>query len=279
MKVITTVAEMQALGHATRRGAVFTMGALHQGHAQLMRECRKLIGAEGVLVVTVFVNPKQFGDAKDLARYPRTLEADVVLCESVGVDVVFAPSVEEMFPEGVQLPQFYAGALGDILEGASRPGHFDAVASIVHRLIAITEPDVTCFGEKDFQQLAVVRQMVAEAQLSVDVVGVPTVRETDGLAMSSRNVHLSAEQRRIAAVIPRALDAATEAASEGAEAAVAAGLAILAAEPAIDVDYFELRSTQLQAPPASGEARLLLAVTLGGIRLIDNAPVELGASA
>ncbi len=276
MRVITTVEEMKALSHEARRGAVFTMGALHEGHAQLMRECRQLIGADGLLVVSIFVNPTQFGDASDLENYPRTLDADIALCERNGVDVVFAPSVEEMMPADVVLPQFSAGELGTVLEGKSRPGHFDAVATVVHRLITITEPDVSCFGEKDFQQVVVVRQMVADAQLDVNIVGVPTVRETDGLAMSSRNVHLSAEERRIASVISRSLAAAASVASSGADAAIAAGLEVLSSEPAVVVDYFDIRGTDLGEAPTTGEARALVAVTLGGVRLIDNAPLTLG---
>ena len=276
MRVVTTVAEMKAISHDVRRGAVFTMGALHAGHAQLMRECRAAIGPEALLVVSIFVNPAQFSDPQDLGRYPRTLDADLELCEREGVDVVFAPTVEEMTPQGVDLPRFSAGVLGTILEGESRPGHFDAVATVVHRLISITEPDVTCFGEKDFQQLAVVRQMAEQAHLDVTIVGVPTVREADGLAMSSRNVHLNELERRIAAVIPRSLNAAAAAASQGVEAAVAAGLAELSAEPMVKVDYFEIRSNNLDVAPPSGDARALVAVTLGNVRLIDNGPLRLG---
>jgi pantoate--beta-alanine ligase len=254
------------------------MGALHDGHAQLMRECRSLIGEDGLLVVSIFVNPTQFSDPSDLEKYPRTLEADLDLCSRNSVDVVFAPSVEEMTPENLDLPQFSAGALGLTLEGESRPGHFDAVATVVHRLISITEPDVSCFGEKDYQQVAVVRQMIAEAKLDVEIVGVPTVRESDGLAMSSRNVRLSTAERTIASVIPRSLEACRLAAIHGVEAAVAAGLEVLATEPAVSVDYFAIRATDLGEPPAMGEARALVAVNLGSVRLIDNGPIVLGSA-
>lgn len=279
-RVVTTVAELKALSHETTRGAVLTMGALHQGHAQLMRRTRELIGADGLLVVTVFVNPTQFNDPNDLAKYPRTLEADVALCESVGVDVVFAPTVDEMYPAGVELPQFFAGAVGEILEGASRPGHFDAVATVVHRLLSITDADVTCFGEKDYQQLAAVRAMVEQSSLDVQVVGVATVRDSDGLALSSRNVRLTAEERSIATLIPQALfELARVAESTGdVEAAVAAGKAILAKSEFIELDYLVVTSVDLAPAPAAGPARALVAVKLGDVRLIDNVPVNIGTA-
>ena len=279
MRVLTTVAEMAALEHASRRGAVFTMGALHAGHVELMRQCRKLIGPDGMLIVTVFVNPTQFGDPKDLENYPRTLEADSALCEAAGVDVLFAPTVQEMYPPGVPLPQFSAGWLGSVLEGRSRPGHFDAVASVVHRLLSITQADVTCFGEKDYQQLVVVRQMVHEAGLNVEVVGVPTVRDDDGLALSSRNIRLSAAARSAAVVIPRALMAVAEsaAATGNADEACAAGNAILARQPLLRIDYLVITDVELGPAPATGAARALVAATLDGVRLIDNVPVTIGA--
>lgn len=278
MRVITTVDEVQALPHSTRRGAVFTMGALHRGHAQLMHVCRELIGPDGLLIVSVFLNPTQFGNPKDLERYPRTLDTDIALCESAGVDVVFAPSVEEMYPPNTPLPQFSAGALGAILEGRSRPGHFDAVATVVHRLLKITQPDVTCFGEKDYQQVAVVRQMVNAAGLDVQVVGVPTVRDADGLALSSRNVHLSPDARRIAGVIPRALREVADVVSTTGDvsAALAAGAAVLATEEALDLDYLVITDVDLGPAPESGPARALLAANVAGVRLIDNVPVTIG---
>lgn len=281
MQVLTTVAEMQSFGHASRRGAVFTMGALHAGHGELIRRCRELIGADGLLIVTVFVNPTQFGDPTDLANYPRTLEADCALCEAAGVDVVFTPSVEEMYPPQENLPKFSAGRLGAVLEGRSRPGHFDAVASVVHRLLTITQPDVTCFGEKDYQQLAVVRQMVREAGLAVEVVGVPTVRDHDGLALSSRNTRLSASARSAAVAIPRALASVAEKAAETSNAveACAAGRAILETEPSLQIDYLVVTDNDLGPAPEAGTARALVAVTIDGVRLIDNVPVTIGARA
>ena len=195
MRILTTVAEMAALEHGSSRGAVFTMGALHAGHVELMRRCRELIGPDGSLIVTVFVNPTQFGDPKDLENYPRTLEADSALCEAAGVDVLFAPTVQEMYPPGVPLPQFSAGWLGSVLEGRSRPGHFDAVASVVHRLLSITQADVTCFGEKDYQQLAVIRQMARDLDLPVEIVGAPTMREA-GMEAQMQSRQIDADSRR-----------------------------------------------------------------------------------
>lgn len=278
MRIITTVAEMRSLPRTTKRGAVFTMGALHAGHVELMRACRELIGKDGLLIVSVFVNPTQFNDPADLEKYPRTLDADAAMCEAAGVDVLFAPTVAEMYPADEELPQFSAGALGDILEGVSRPKHFDAVATVVHRLLDISRPDVTCFGEKDYQQLAVVRQMVAESGLAIDVVGVATVRDVGGLALSSRNVRLSATEREIAQAVPRALfEVAAVAESTGdVERAIAAGRAVIAQQPAIDLDYLVVTDVQLGAAPAMGPARALIAVQLGSVRLIDNVPVNIG---
>jgi pantoate--beta-alanine ligase len=275
MIVVSTVEEMQALSADHKRGAVFTMGALHEGHAQLMRECRKLIGSDGQLVVSIFVNPTQFTEADDLSNYPRTLESDLALCESENVDVVFAPSVTEMYPPGLELPQFSAGALGSVLEGASRPGHFDAVATVVHRLLAITQPHVTCFGEKDFQQLAVVRAMVQAANLDVEVVGVQTKRAEDGLALSSRNVRLSETDRKSARAIPEALELAQRLALNGASVSSVEQQTceFLERVAGVDIDYCEIRSNDLISDIQAGEGRILIALHIGGVRLIDNAPI------
>ena len=269
---------MKSVAKAHTRGAVFTMGALHNGHRALIDECRSLIGTEGELVVTIFVNPTQFTNQNDLQKYPRTLESDIPLCEAAGVDYLFAPSVEEMYPAGATLPSLSAGQLGTILEGVSRRGHFDAVATVVHRLLDITSPDVTCFGEKDFQQLAVVRAMVAEQNIPCEVVGVPTVRDVDGLALSSRNVRLTPEHRKAATCIPRALRVCAEIAQQtgDVEVAVEAGKAVISAEKSAVLDYFVIRSIDLADPPESGTARALVAVSFGDVRLIDNYPVNIG---
>ncbi|MEY4347707.1 MAG: hypothetical protein RIS43_126 [Actinomycetota bacterium] len=279
MKVLTTVAEMSAVPKLHRRGAVFTMGALHAGHRALFEKCRTMIGDDGELVVSIFVNPTQFNNPDDLQKYPRTLESDLQLCESAGVDYVFAPSVEEMYPTGADLPHISSGLLGTILEGASRSGHFDAVATVVHRLLDITSPDVTCFGEKDFQQLAVVRAMVEQEKIPCQVIGVPTVRDHDGLALSSRNVRLTVEQRKAAVCIPHALQECARVAENSGDvaAAIAAAKRVIAAEKSAVLDYFVIRSNELGDPPASGSARALVAASFGDVRLIDNYPVNIGA--
>ncbi|MEY3696658.1 MAG: hypothetical protein RJA41_308 [Actinomycetota bacterium] len=193
-QVITTVEQLQKALHDKKVGAVFTMGALHQGHVALINKCREIIGKDATVVVTIFVNPTQFNNAKDLEKYPKNLEFDVELCSANHVDIVFAPSVEEIYPKDATIKQISPGKLADILEGQSRPGHFAGVATVVNRLLEITKPEITCFGEKDFQQLAVVKQMVDELRIPVQVVAVPTVRESDGLAMSSRNQRLDESQ-------------------------------------------------------------------------------------
>lgn len=281
MQVLTTAAELATLPPERRRGAVFTMGALHAGHVALMQQCRSLIGDSGLLVVTIFVNPTQFNDPRDLERYPRTLAADLQVCEAAGVDVVFAPTVEQMYPPAGNLPKYSAGVLGTILEGASRPGHFDAVATVVHRLITLTGPQVTCFGEKDYQQLAVVRQMAAAAKLSVDIVGVQTVREPDGLALSSRNRLLSPAGRETAPVLQRALLAVAAQLREHRDvtAALALGRSIIATEPSVTLDYFVVTDSSLNTLTVPTIAtnfvgRALLAAYIDGVRLIDNVPVE-----
>jgi pantoate--beta-alanine ligase len=258
-----------------RVGVVLTMGALHAGHAALIRAARRL--ADSVLV-TIFVNPLQFGPAEDLDRYPRTLDADLDLCRAEGVSAVFAPTAAEVYP-GPPRVRVSAGPLGDVLEGAYRPGHFDGVLTVVLKLLQLTRADVTCFGEKDYQQLTLVRAMVADLNLPVEVVAVPTVREADGLARSSRNRYLSAAERPRALSLPRALAAGAKAADAGRDAP-----AVLAAARAeltgVEVDYVALTGPALEPDVVAGPARLLVAARVGTTRLIDNAPVTLvgGAS-
>lgn len=184
---------------------VMTMGALHEGHAALVRAARRQVGQDGRVAVTVFVNPLQFGAGEDLDRYPRTLDEDLALAEEMGADVVFAPSVDEVYPNGEPLVRISVSPMGEGFEGAARPGHFDGVLTIVAKLLHITDPDFAVFGEKDAQQLALVRRMVADLDFDVEVVGVPTVREEDGLALSSRNRFLSEAERDRALVLSRAL--------------------------------------------------------------------------
>ncbi|MFD0373464.1 pantoate--beta-alanine ligase [Streptomyces sp. NPDC059071] len=193
-----------------RNAVVMTMGALHEGHATLIRAARERVGSDGFVVVTVFVNPLQFGAGEDLDRYPRTLDADRELASAAGADAVFAPSVDEVYPGGEPQVRITAGPMGERLEGASRPGHFDGMLTVVAKLLHLTSPDLAFFGQKDAQQLALIRRMVRDLNFPVEIVGVPTVREDDGLALSSRNRYLSTEERHTALALSRALFAARD---------------------------------------------------------------------
>lgn len=267
------------LGRCRADGATIalvpTMGALHAGHAALFDAAGK---AADVVVASVFVNPLQFGPGEDLARYPRTFEADMALAAEHGVDVVFAPDVDVIYPHGEPLVHVDPGPLGRVLEGATRPGHFRGVLTVVAKLFGIVRPAIGVFGEKDYQQLVLIRSMAAELCLGVQVAGVATVREPDGLAESSRNRYLDPEQRSLATTLHRALRGGQEAAAGGPAAVVAAAADVLAAEPAIVVDYLVVRSRELGEPPVAGEARLLVAARIGSTRLIDNIAVHLAPS-
>ncbi|MGW0597405.1 pantoate--beta-alanine ligase [Streptomyces sp. NPDC002776] len=203
--LLRTAAELAARTRTARRAVVMTMGALHEGHATLVRSARELAGADGEVVVTVFVNPLQFGAGEDLDRYPRTLEADLKIAGEAGADVVFAPSVDEVYPGGEPQVRVSAGPMGERLEGAARPGHFDGMLTVVAKLLHLTRPDIALFGQKDAQQLALIRRMVRDLNFGTEIVGVPTVREDDGLALSSRNRYLSPADRRTALALSRAL--------------------------------------------------------------------------
>jgi len=275
-----------ARGKGDRVGLVPTMGALHDGHAALMARAREQIG-DGPLVVSVFVNPTQFGKGEDLDRYPRTLDADLEVCARRGVDVVFAPSVDEVYPDGVgadwaeQSVTVDPGPLATVLEGQVRPGHFRGVLTVVAKLFALVRPDVAVFGEKDYQQLALIRRMSRDLCLGVEVVGAETVREPDGLAMSSRNRFLDREQRMRAAALPRSLERARANADQGARAALAAARAELRQAHGVDLDYLVITLPDLSdlppRTPAGTEARILIAARVGSTRLIDNLPLTLGA--
>ncbi|MFB8237609.1 pantoate--beta-alanine ligase [Kitasatospora purpeofusca] len=252
---------------------VMTMGALHEGHAALIRAARKQVGRDGRVAVTVFVNPLQFGAGEDLERYPRSLDDDVRLAEDNGADVVFAPSVDEVYPNGEPQVRLAAGPMGERYEGATRPGHFDGVLTVVAKLLHITDPDFAFFGEKDAQQLAVVRRMVADLDFDVEIVGVPTVREEDGLARSSRNRYLSAEERDRAVALSEALFAGRDAAARGPKAVREAASAVLDAAEGVDLDYLSLIDPHdfTEAPDDfQGEAVLAVAAKVGATRLIDN---------
>ena len=266
---------------AERAGLVCTMGAMHEGHASLMRRTRAEIGPEAPLVVSLFVNPLQFGPNEDLDRYPRPFEADLALCDAEGVDILFAPSVDEVYPGGAPRVTVDPGPLAAVLEGASRPGHLAGVLTVVAKLFGLVRPDVTVFGEKDYQQLALVRRMSDDLCLGVQVLGGETVREADGLALSSRNRYLDSEQRRTATALSRTLREAQAAAVYGPDAALCAAQAELRRSPGVDLDYVVVRAKDLSelppdVPPGT-EGRILIAAKVGTTRLIDNMPLVLGS--
>ena len=241
-----------------RVAVVMTMGALHDGHAELIRAARRLADS---VVVTIFVNPLQFGAGEDLDRYPRTLAADLLVCADAGADVVFTPTPEVVYPREA-LVRVSAGPIGTVLEGASRPGHVDGMLTVVLKLLHLVRPDLALFGQKDAQQLAAIRRMVADLDVPVEVHAVPTVREPDGLALSSRNRYLSPEQRAAALVLSRAL----------ATRDVARGAALVRAEPGVDLVYLEQVDSATFAVALDGDL-LVIAATLGTTRLIDNLPL------
>jgi pantoate--beta-alanine ligase len=250
-----------------------TMGALHEGHRTLVRQARTLGGS---VVVSVFVNPTQFGPGEDFDRYPRTWDADLAALAEEGADAVLHPGVDEVYPPGAVGVTVQPGPLGDVLEGAVRPGHFAGVLTVVAKLFGLVRPDVAVFGEKDYQQLTLIRAMARELALGVQVVGVPTVREDDGMALSSRNRYLDPAQRSAAAAISAALRAGADAGPQGPDAVLAAARAVLDAEPALVPDYLALTDPDLGPAPSAGAARLLVAARAGSTRLIDNTAVRLG---
>ncbi|WP_158865976.1 pantoate--beta-alanine ligase [Leifsonia sp. AG29] len=282
--VVTTIAELRERIAAERRAAlqdgpadapvgrvvlVPTMGALHDGHLRLVSQARDL---GGFVVVSVFVNPLQFGPAEDLDRYPRTLDHDVAALEGLA-DVVFAPSASEMYPNGEPATRITAGEAGTRFEGASRPGHFDGVLTVVAKLFNIVQPDVAVFGQKDAQQVHVIGRMVDDLDLPITIAVVETVREADGLALSSRNRYLEGDDRRAAVVLSQALAAGAAAAGDGVEAVLAAAWERIDDEPAVRLDYLVIvdpASFREVAPGYRGPALLLVAARVGSTRLIDN---------
>ncbi|RAS60254.1 pantothenate synthetase [Lentzea atacamensis] len=265
---------VRALRNAGRNVALVpTMGALHAGHRQLIREAQVMQNT--VVVVSIFVNPLQFGPNEDLAKYPRQFESDVDICRAERVGLVFAPSAEDMYPDGAQVT-VHPGPLGDELEGASRPGHFAGVLTVVSKLFNIVQPTFAVFGQKDYQQLQLIHKMARDLNFPLDVVGVPTVREQDGLALSSRNAYLTPEQRHHAVTLSAALTAGAHVSSQGADAVLKAAHDVLAQVPEVELDYLELRGADLGPAPENGDARLLVAAKVGSTRLIDNIAVLLG---
>lgn len=274
MIIANSRADLIALLDALPRplGYVPTMGALHAGHTALIDAART--ASESVLV-SIFVNPMQFGAAEDLSTYPRTLEKDLELCREHGADAVWAPSYADVYPGGAAKVSVHPGPLGSELEGAARPTHFEGVLTVVAKYFSLIRPSTAFFGEKDYQQLTLIRQMVGDLELGVGVVGVPTVREPDGLALSSRNVYLDATQRQQALALSRALLAGQAVTGQGPEASRAAANAVLATEPEIQVSYLEVRGADLGPAPSHGPARMLVAAKVGTTRLIDNVALEL----
>jgi len=256
--------------------AVLTMGALHAGHLALVGAAREAVGPDGVVVATVFVNPLQFGRGEDLERYPRTLDADAAAAQAAGVDLLFVPTAAEVYPGGDPVVTVDPGPLGQVWEGAARPGHFRGVLTVVAKLLNLVVPRVTAFGEKDYQQLVLVRRMCADLDLGVEVLGVPTVRDPDGLALSSRNAYLDGAQRASALALSEALRAGQRAGPLGPDAVLDAARAVLDAEPAAAVDYLVLTDPDLGPTPTHGASRLLVAAQVGSTRLLDNVPVLLG---
>jgi pantoate--beta-alanine ligase len=304
IKLVTTVADLHAQSarlltekNGTPQGLVPTMGALHEGHAALARTA---VGQNDVVVASIFVNPLQFGDATDLDRYPRTLDADLALLEAQGVDLAFAPSVEEVYPGGEPLVRITSGRLGEKWEGASRPGHFDGALTVVAKLLHYGIPGAglpagtgapgegglpsyrAYFGQKDAQQLALVRRMVADLNFPVDIVGVPTVRSADGLALSSRNRFLADAEREAALVLSRALRLLEQRAKAREPLDLESAQAMVESQPLVGLDYFDVVDPDTLEPlaencretPFRGEALALIAAKVGPVRLIDNMPLS-----
>ena len=251
--------------------AVLTMGALHRGHAALIE---RAVAENLPVVASIFVNPTQFASAQDLDTYPRTWDTDFAILEKLNVAAVFAPSVHEIYP-ATQMVSVSAGELGQQLEGVGRPGHFDGVLTIVNKLFNIIEPTATCFGEKDYQQLTLIRRMVNQLNINVRVIGVPTVRDMDGLALSSRNVRLGTASRHTALALPQALLAVRDALEAGGSASSATDSAMktLMSSGVDRVEYLVVTDKDFGPVPDKGEARVLGAVVVDGVRLIDNIPV------
>ena len=277
--VASTRDEMRA-ARAALPGAdvavVMTMGALHEGHAQLIREARR--AAEHV-ILTIFLNPLQFGPKEDLSRYPRTFDDDMRIATDAGVDIVFAPTPDVVYPDGDPGVRVSAGPLGDVLEGKSRPGHFDGMLTVVGKLLHLTGARRAFFGQKDAQQLLLIRRMVRDLDFAVEVVSVPTVREGDGLALSSRNTYLTDSDREVALCLSRALTAGAAQAAYGPSAIRRAARDVVVGEPLALVDYLVLvHPSTLQDVPEwyRGEALLAVAARVGTTRLIDNTPILVG---
>jgi len=295
IQLVTTAARLRAESGrllkekgGSSQGLVPTMGALHEGHAELARTA---VAQNDVVVVSIFVNPLQFGEAVDLERYPRTLDADLALLDAVGVDLVFAPEVEEVYPGGEPLVRISAGPMAGKWEGASRPGHFDGALTVVAKLLHYGMPGAAgaelptyraYFGQKDAQQLALVQHMVADLNFPVEIVPVPIVRSADGLALSSRNRFLSAEEREAALVLSRALRLIEERANAHQPLDLESAQALVESQPLVELDYFDVVDPRTLEPlaencrdtPFRGEGLAIIAAKVGPVRLIDNVPLD-----
>lgn len=268
-------AVVRALRGAGRKIALVpTMGALHSGHEALLERAAKLPNT--VLTASIFVNPLQFGEGEDFDQYPRTMDTDLRALGEHGTEIAFTPGVGDLYAADAAVT-VQPGPLGAELEGAARPGHFAGVLTVVAKLLNILRPDYALFGEKDYQQLVLLRKMVRDLDLDTRIMGVPTVREADGLALSSRNAYLSDRHREQAVALSAALTAGARSGPDGAETVLRQAERTLGACPDVQVDYLTLRDPDLGPPPASGDARLLVAAKVGDTRLIDNVGVWLGA--
>ena len=296
IQLVTTAAQLRtesarllAWKNGGSQGLVPTMGALHEGHAQLARTA---VAQNDVVVASIFVNPLQFGEAVDLERYPRTLESDLALLDAEGVDLVFAPGIDEVYPSGEPMVRVTAGPLAGKWEGASRPGHFDGALTVVAKLLHYGMPGACAdgappayrayFGQKDAQQLTLVRRMVADLNFPVEIVPVPTVRSADGLALSSRNRFLSAEEREAALVLSRALRLVEDRANAHEPLDLESAQALVESQPLVQLDYFEVVDPLTLEPlaencketPFRGQGLALIAAKVGPVRLIDNVPLD-----
>ncbi len=259
------------------RSVVMTLGGLHTGHAQLMSIARDAVGRAGHVTATIFVNPLQFGATEDLAKYPRTLDDDIAICADRSVDLVFTPTPGVMYPLGDPDITVDPGELGRHFEGADRQAHFAGVLTVVAKLLMLTGPQFAVFGEKDYQQLTLVRRLVRDLDFDVDIIGAPIVRADDGLALSTRNQYLPAQARQAALAIPQSIAAGRNAAARGATAqeVEAATFGVLDGCPGVDPVYAIVTDPRMGPAPRSGEARLIVAAIVGGTRLLDNARIDM----
>jgi len=271
VKLLTTIAAAQALPNVKRRVLVPTMGALHNAHGELIRVAREAAGRHGEVAVTIFVNPLQFAPGGDYDRYPRPEKADEEFCRDAGVDLLFRPSVDEVYAAD-RSTFVEETSLSTTLEGKSRPGHFLGVCTVVAKLFNLLEPDAAVFGEKDFQQLAIIRRMVRDLNFNIEIIAVPTIREEDGLACSSRNQYLNAEERSQAAILHKALVVAKNAGKKSARDVVALARRVISEAPLARIDYVEVADAETLKPVEVVEPNtvMLMAVFFGKTRLIDN---------